>query len=82
MSGKAYSNDEVYPDPEDLSIITALASKRAPVPPHVNINCIGTAKSNEERKVRYTLRVLSISVMFGRMRIATLIKVFRCSVCG
>ena len=52
MSGKAYSNDEVYPDPEDLSVITALASKRAPVPPHVNINCIGTAKSNEERKVQ------------------------------
>ena len=45
-------NKDVYPDPEDLSIITALAPKRQPVHPHININCIGTQKSNEDRKVR------------------------------
>ena len=64
MSGKAYSNDEVYPDPEDLSVITALASKRAPVPPHVNINCIGTAKSNEERKVQLRVQKYLNNVAF------------------
>ena len=53
MPAGTVTNDEVYPDAQDLSIITVLAPKRMPVPPHVNINCIGTQKSNADRMVRF-----------------------------